>query len=312
MSGGISVTSRSRPAHRAPPIERASSCGVIASGVAAVAALVVLCAGLRRHDDGSGPAHRAGARPRQSGSGTAKQVSDFLVGLFKVSDPSEARGQTLTAREILAKGARSARRWPPGSAAGAGPASGDDRRRSTRVLACTRKRSRCSNGRYRLSGKCSVQTARRVWPTANHLANVYWYQEKYRGGRTAVPDIVQRRTRLLGEEHLDTLRANFDLASVYAGQKRWDEFERLSRDVLAKQRQRPGAAHPDMLSSLNNLQYFYLPHGRYAEAEPLAVEVAEARRRLHGDDHPETLRPSITWRRYTRGWVATVRPRRCI
>jgi hypothetical protein len=37
---------------------------------------------------------------------TAKQVSDFLVGLFKVSDPTEARGNTLTAREILARGSR--------------------------------------------------------------------------------------------------------------------------------------------------------------------------------------------------------------
>src|SRR5262249_51784457 len=37
---------------------------------------------------------------------TTKQVSDFLVGLFRVSDPSESRGMTLTAREILAKGAQ--------------------------------------------------------------------------------------------------------------------------------------------------------------------------------------------------------------
>ena len=37
---------------------------------------------------------------------TATQVSDFLVGLFAVSDPSEARGNTLTAREILESGAR--------------------------------------------------------------------------------------------------------------------------------------------------------------------------------------------------------------
>ena len=37
---------------------------------------------------------------------TAKQVSDFLVGLFNVSDPSEARGNTLTAREILDSGAK--------------------------------------------------------------------------------------------------------------------------------------------------------------------------------------------------------------
>jgi len=36
---------------------------------------------------------------------TAKQVSEFLEGLFKVSDPSEARGNSITAREILDKGA---------------------------------------------------------------------------------------------------------------------------------------------------------------------------------------------------------------
>jgi len=36
---------------------------------------------------------------------TAKQVSEFLVKLFQVSDPSEARGNTITAREILDQGA---------------------------------------------------------------------------------------------------------------------------------------------------------------------------------------------------------------
>ena len=36
---------------------------------------------------------------------TARQVSDFLVGLFEVSDPSEARGNEITAREILDAGA---------------------------------------------------------------------------------------------------------------------------------------------------------------------------------------------------------------
>src|SRR5712691_3500222 len=36
----------------------------------------------------------------------AKAVSDFLVGLFKVSDPGEALGNSLTAREVLDKGAR--------------------------------------------------------------------------------------------------------------------------------------------------------------------------------------------------------------
>jgi tetratricopeptide (TPR) repeat protein len=36
---------------------------------------------------------------------TAKQTTKFLVDLFKVSDPSEARGNTITAREMIDKGA---------------------------------------------------------------------------------------------------------------------------------------------------------------------------------------------------------------
>ncbi|HEV3181559.1 MAG TPA: toll/interleukin-1 receptor domain-containing protein [Steroidobacteraceae bacterium] len=36
---------------------------------------------------------------------TARQTTSFLVDLFKISDPSEARGNSLTAREVLDKGA---------------------------------------------------------------------------------------------------------------------------------------------------------------------------------------------------------------
>ncbi|MEW6366568.1 MAG: tetratricopeptide repeat protein [Acidobacteriota bacterium] len=37
---------------------------------------------------------------------TAERVSEFLVGIFKVSDPNESKGNTVTARELLDKGAR--------------------------------------------------------------------------------------------------------------------------------------------------------------------------------------------------------------
>jgi tetratricopeptide (TPR) repeat protein len=36
---------------------------------------------------------------------TSRRVSDFLVGIFRVADPGEARGNTITAREILDNGA---------------------------------------------------------------------------------------------------------------------------------------------------------------------------------------------------------------
>src|SRR5262249_59441720 len=36
---------------------------------------------------------------------TARQTTAFLVDLFRISDPSEARGNSMTAREVLDKGA---------------------------------------------------------------------------------------------------------------------------------------------------------------------------------------------------------------
>src|SRR5262249_23278760 len=47
----------------------------------------------------------AAERDRAEGeAAAAKSVSDFLLGLFAVSDPAQARGNTITAREILDRG----------------------------------------------------------------------------------------------------------------------------------------------------------------------------------------------------------------
>ena len=219
---------------------------------------------------------------------TATQVSDFLVGMFRVSDPSEARGNTLTAREILATGARQLEpglREQPQVRARLQATIGAVYTGLGMYADAQPLLERALQTQRALLGEDSPESL----TTANHLANVYWYQGKYQEAEPLYRDIVQRRTRVLGEDHPDTLRANYDLASAYAGQQRWDDFERLARDVLAKQRRVLGDAHADTLSSLNNLQYFYYQQGRYADAEPLGVEVFEGRRRIHGDDHPDTL-----------------------
>lgn len=52
---------------------------------------------------------RAAERTALQEARTAQAVSEFLVGLFEVSDPGEARGNSVTAREILDAGAREIR-----------------------------------------------------------------------------------------------------------------------------------------------------------------------------------------------------------
>ena len=57
---------------------------------------------------------------------TARQTTRFMVDLFKVSDPSEALGNTITAREILDKGAARIDTRTGGPARDPGDADGHD------------------------------------------------------------------------------------------------------------------------------------------------------------------------------------------
>ncbi|MEZ5293509.1 MAG: serine/threonine-protein kinase [Vicinamibacterales bacterium] len=73
----------------------------VALGTLAAAAMVV---GLVASLLGQQRAERAEAEARRSAA-TADRVSEFMVGLFNVSDPGEARGNAVTARELLDAGA---------------------------------------------------------------------------------------------------------------------------------------------------------------------------------------------------------------
>ena len=219
---------------------------------------------------------------------TARQVSEFLVGLFKVSDPSEARGETVTARQLLERGALQL-----------GKNLHDQPKVQARLQATI-------GGVYTGLGlyadaipllQQALQTQKRVngedspetLVTANELANAYWYTHNYADAEVLYADIVKRRSRTLGADHPDTLAANFDLASLYLQQKRWSEYERLGGDTLARQRRVLGDTHPQTISSLNNLQNFYYMQRRFADAERVALEVLRARRQQLGNDHPQTL-----------------------
>ncbi len=68
--------------------------------VIGVAALAILAAFFAYFAD-----HQRGRAHAEIEAETAKQTTNFMVGLFNVADPSEARGNSITAREIMDKGA---------------------------------------------------------------------------------------------------------------------------------------------------------------------------------------------------------------
>ena len=257
-------------------------------GVAAAALLVVLLAAFsvvmaiqaRRIAQERDRANREAA--------TATQVSEFLMGLFNVSDPSEARGNTLTAREILAKGAGqvedSLRNQPEVQARLAATIGGV----YTNLGMYAEARpllQRALDTQRQILGHDNAETLR----TAHQFANLHWFEGNMPQAERLYADLVERRRRTLGDEHPETLRASFDLASSYAYQKKWAEAERLSATTLAIQQRVLGPEHPDTIMTMGVRQFMYYNQERYAEAEPIAVTILERRRRVLGSTHPDTL-----------------------
>jgi len=219
---------------------------------------------------------------------TAKQVADFLVGLFNVSDPSEARGNTLTAREILANGGRQV-------ASNLNDQPTVRARLERTIGSVYTKLGMYNEAEPLLRG--ALQSERRelgaaspeTLLTTTALADLFWYQRRYTDAEPLYLDVVEQRKRTLGSEHPDTLRATKDLAVLYIRQKRFEEAERVLVPTLELQRKVLGLDHPDTLGSMNNLQALYFTQGRFVDAEPLAVRVLEGRRRVLGVGHPDTI-----------------------
>jgi non-specific serine/threonine protein kinase/serine/threonine-protein kinase len=218
----------------------------------------------------------------------ARQVSDFLVGLFSVSDPDEARGHSISAREVLDRGAARI--------------SGDlEHQPGTRVrLLATMGSVYTSLGLYdaaellleRAVGEGRIALGRddpATLAALHALANLYWFQDQFSRAEPLYAEVVERRRSIVGAEHPDTLRAQFDLAATYAGMSRWDEAERLTRSTRDTQTRRLGPTHPDTLASLGILQHIYYRTKRYDDALPLAAEAFAGCLKNHGPDHSATL-----------------------
>jgi len=257
-------------------------------GVAAAASLVVLLAAFslimalqaRRIAQERDRANHEAA--------VARQVSEFLVGLFNVSDPSEARGNTLTAREILSNGSRQAQeslRDQPEVQARLEATIGAVYTSLGMYVEAEPLLVRALQTQRRLQGNDNPETLK----TVNQLANLFWYQGKLQDAEPLYVEVVERRRNMLGEEHADTLKANFDLGSLYALQKRWADAERVTSHTLAIQQRVLGREHPDTVDSMGNLQAIYYDQRRYADAEKIADVVVDRERRLLGGDHPKTL-----------------------
>jgi serine/threonine protein kinase len=221
----------------------------------------------------------------------ALRVTDFVTGIFKLSDPVQAPGKSATVRQVLDKAAEQIDKNlsnDPVTRAQMMYAMGevyDNLGVFTRAESLTKE---AWNLQTKLLGPDDAETL-----TSMSLLGVILLEEgHYAEAGKLQQECLTTRARILGPKHIDTLRSMRRLAGVFDWEGRSQEAEDLARRALAIQRRTLGPEHPETLMSANALVNFILDSGdktKYSEAETVQRNALESDRRVLGPEHPDTL-----------------------
>ena len=219
----------------------------------------------------------------------ANRIADFMTKMFKVSDPGEARGNSVTAREVLdaaSKDIDSGLTQDPELQAHMMDIMGtvyDNLGLYPRAEALTRRS-------LDILGKSSRPDDTEMLKLENNLGNILYDEGKYIDSEKLYRHAYENLRTRLGPADLKTLQTMDNLANAIYEQGRYAESEKLYRDALEISRRSLGPDHRQTIIQMGNLVNNLSAEGHYADADVLCREVLEARRRTLGADHPETLR----------------------
>jgi non-specific serine/threonine protein kinase/serine/threonine-protein kinase len=222
----------------------------------------------------------------------ANRVTDFMTQMFKVADPSEARGNTITAREVLDKASREI---------DAGLAQDPELQAA---LLYTMANVHMSLGLYATAEQQINRTIeiRRNVLGANdpdtlkameRLALTLYRRGKYPDAEAVARETFDTDRSLFGAEDTATLGAQNDVGLILLAQGKRDEAERVDRDAIATEQRVLGRDAPLTLTTTNNLAMVLRLRGRYPEAERAFRDVYEGRKRVLGADDPDTLTAGV-------------------
>lgn len=216
---------------------------------------------------------------------TARQATDFLVSLFSVADPSEARGNTVTAREILDRGAlriESDLARQPAVQANLMHTMGE----VYTGLGLYEPASRFLAEAVSLRHALETGPSPRLVDSSNSLGKALYLKGEYAAAGEVFADALQAARRLNDGPSPMASRAMNGLADVHTQSGDDEAAERLYRDALVMDLAMHGDRHPDVARSLAGLARSLLFQGRFEEAEPLFRQSLDIRIETLGDDHP--------------------------
>ena len=218
---------------------------------------------------------------------TARQTAEFMVSMFSVSDPSEARGNTITVREIMDQGAarieqelatqpavQATLMHTMGSvykSLGLYPES-----RSLLEGALAQRRE--------ILGDQNAEVAL----TQRHLADVLSRQAQFDEAEPLYEEALEIQRTVLGEQTVAVADTLVGLAELLTKEGRFEEAEGPLRASLEIRRESLGEEHLDVAKSMEDLGMNFFDQGNYDAAEEMLRDSNAMRTRLlAGSPHPQ-------------------------
>jgi len=215
----------------------------------------------------------------------ALAVTEFLVQLFAVADPAEARDRDITARELLDRGV--------------GQMS-DELEQQPEVramLSSVLGRVYLSLGLFdqaaplleealvlqgELYGKETAGSAE----AAENLAVLYMETGDFEKAEPRLNEVLALQRRLHGDRSSEVAESLYHVAVLHLHRGEFQAAIPLFEEALATERELSGGPNEATASIINDLAYSASKLGRDDEAERLNREALAQRREILGDDHP--------------------------
>jgi serine/threonine protein kinase len=249
----------------------------IFSGVA----LAILLAGVKYTVD-LGRQRRQALQARDE----ATNVVKFLVNLFSVSDPGEARGNTITAREVLDKGAREItqglERQPLTKA-----------RMMDTIGAVFRKLGLYAQAEPLVTGALEIREKElepsdlQVAESFLSLAALRQRQGKFQESKELFQRALDIRAEALPPGNPLIAEAQLGLGEIHFELNELAEAESLYKSSLEIREKALGPDHPDVAGSLLDLGWLYYNDSQFERAEAIYKRSLSILEKSLGPDHPD-------------------------
>jgi serine/threonine protein kinase len=218
----------------------------------------------------------------------ADRITQFMTRMFKMSDPSQARGNSITVREVLDK-----------ASGEIGPGLANDAETQAGMMDVM------GNVYFELGlypraeplFRQALDIRRRVLGERNpetllsmsSLGRTLSVEGRYPEAEKLLREALAMQQRVLGPEHTDSLATKQRLANVLASEGNIADAEKLTQEALESRRRVLGEENADTLESMDNLSWVLMAERRYAEAEKVQRDALNVEERVQGADNPDTL-----------------------